>query len=101
MTPIIESPAPRANAGSRANINSEPRQVSASQAVCEASSIGPREFIAENAGQAAYWSDLAREAATIRDDALLTYATRKAAAFARAFVGAVKDMTEHERERDQ
>jgi hypothetical protein len=51
-----------------------------------------REFIAENAFQTAYWSDLAREAATISDDALLAYATRKAAAYARAFAGAAKDM---------
>jgi hypothetical protein len=49
-------------------------------------------FIAENAWQSAYWSDLAREAATIGDDALLAYATRKAAAYARAFAGATKDM---------
>jgi hypothetical protein len=35
---------------------------------------------------------VAREAARIRDDALLTYSTRKAAAYARAFVGAAKDM---------
>jgi hypothetical protein len=54
----------------------------------------PYEFIAEHAADAAYWSDVAREAARIRDDALLTYATRKAAAFARAFVGAAKDMLE-------
>jgi hypothetical protein len=52
----------------------------------------PYEFIAEHAADAAYWSDVAREAARIRDDALLTYATRKAAAYARAFVGAAKDM---------
>lgn len=52
----------------------------------------PRQFIAENATQAAYWSDLAREAATISDNALLAYAARKAAAYARAFVGATKDM---------
>lgn len=52
----------------------------------------PRAFIAENAASAAYWADLAREAAMIEDDALLAYATRKAAAFARAFVGAAKDM---------
>jgi len=51
-----------------------------------------RGFIAENASQASYWADLAREAATIRDDKLLAYATRKAAAYARAFVGAAKDM---------
>ena len=51
-----------------------------------------RGFIAENASQAAYWADVAREAATICDDTLLAYATRKAAAYARAFVGAVKDM---------
>jgi hypothetical protein len=51
-----------------------------------------RQFIAENAFQTAYWSDVAREAATIRDDALLAYATRKAAAYARAFAGAAKDM---------
>jgi hypothetical protein len=55
-------------------------------------SADPRAFIAENAWQSAYWSDLAREAATIGDDALLAYATRKAAAYARAFVGAAKDM---------
>jgi len=52
----------------------------------------PYEFIAEHAADAAYWSDVAREGARIRDNALLTYATRKAAAYARAFVGAVKDM---------
>jgi hypothetical protein len=52
----------------------------------------PYEFIAEHAADAAYWSDVAREAAKIRDDALLAYATRKAAAYARAFVGAAKDM---------
>jgi hypothetical protein len=51
-----------------------------------------RQFIAENAFQTAYWSDVAREAATIRDDALLAYATRKAAAYARAFAGAAKNM---------
>ncbi len=51
-----------------------------------------RGFIAENAWQASYWADLAREAATIRDDRLLAYATRKAAAYARAFVGATRDM---------
>ena len=55
-------------------------------------SLDARQFIAEHASQAAYWSDLAREAAVIEDDALLAYATRKAAAFARAFVGAAKDM---------
>jgi hypothetical protein len=54
--------------------------------------LDPRQFIAQNAGQAAYWADLAREAAAICDDALLAYATRKAAAYARAFVGAAKDM---------
>ena len=51
-----------------------------------------RQFIAENACQTAYWSDVAREAATICDDALLAYATRKATAYARAFAGAAKDM---------
>jgi hypothetical protein len=51
-----------------------------------------RQFIAENAFQTAYWSDVAREAATICDDALLAYATRKAAAYARAFAGAAKNM---------
>jgi hypothetical protein len=51
-----------------------------------------RQFIAENAFQTAYWSDVAREAATIRDDALLAYATRKAAAYARAFAASAKDM---------
>jgi hypothetical protein len=51
-----------------------------------------RQFIAENALQTAYWADLAREAATICDDALLAYATRKATAYARAFSGATKDM---------
>ena len=60
-------------------------------------SLDARQFIAvEHADQTAYWSDLAREAAVIEDDALLTYATRKAAAFARAFVGAVKDILETE-----
>jgi hypothetical protein len=54
--------------------------------------LDPRQFIAEQASQAAYWSDLAREAAMISDDALLAYATRKAAAYARAFVGAARDM---------
>jgi hypothetical protein len=54
---------------------------------CEA-----RQFIAENAIQTAYWADVARETATIQDDALLAYATRKAAAYARAFAGAAKDM---------
>jgi hypothetical protein len=49
-------------------------------------------FIAENASQTAYWSDVAREAATICDDALLAYATRKATAYAGAFAGAAKDM---------
>jgi len=52
----------------------------------------PRAFIAENAAQTAYWSDLACEAAAIGDDALLVYATRKAAAYARAFVVAARDM---------
>jgi hypothetical protein len=52
----------------------------------------PRQFIAENAFQTAYWADVAREAASISDDALLAYATRKAAAYARAFAGATKDM---------
>jgi hypothetical protein len=61
----------------------------------------PRAFIAEHAADTAYWSDLAHEAAHIRDDALLTYATRKAAAYARAFVGAVKDMLETKEGRDQ
>ena len=58
----------------------------------------PYEFIAEHA---AYWSDVAREAARIRDDALLTYATRKAAAYARAFVGAAKDMLAENNEGDR
>ena len=53
-----------------------------------------RFFISENAASAAYWADVAREAATIEDDALLAYATRKAAAYARAFVGAVRDLLE-------
>jgi hypothetical protein len=57
-----------------------------------AGAADPYEFIAEYAAFAAYWSDVAREAARIRDDALLTYATRKAAAYARAFAGAAKDM---------
>lgn len=56
------------------------------------SSADPRAFIAEHAANAAYWSDLAREAVAIEDDALLAYATRKAAAYARAFVGATRDM---------
>jgi hypothetical protein len=51
-----------------------------------------RQFIAENAFQTSYWSDMAREGATIQDDALLAYATRKATAYARAFAGAAKDM---------
>jgi hypothetical protein len=55
-------------------------------------SADPYEFIAEHAADTAYGSDVAREAARIRDDALLTYATQKAAANARAFVGAAKDM---------
>jgi hypothetical protein len=61
----------------------------------------PRAFIAEHAADAAYWSDVAREAATICDDALLAYATRKSAAYARAFVGAVKDMLEIQERRGQ
>jgi hypothetical protein len=52
----------------------------------------PHEFIAGAASQAAYWADLSREAAAIRDDALLAYAVRKAAAYARAFIGAAKDI---------
>jgi hypothetical protein len=52
----------------------------------------PYEFIAEHAADAAYWSDVPREAARIRDDALLAYGTRKAAAYARAFAGAAKGM---------
>ena len=52
----------------------------------------PRQFIAENAEQAAFWADLAREAALIGDETLLAYATRKAAAYARAFVGTVRDL---------
>lgn len=55
-------------------------------------SIDARHFIGENAIQTACWSDVAREAAPIRDDALLAYATRKAAAYASAFAGATKDM---------
>ena len=51
-----------------------------------------RQFIAEHASQTAYWCDVAREAATISDDALLAYATKKAVAYARAFAGAAKDM---------
>jgi len=51
----------------------------------------PYAFVAEHAADCSYWADLAREAATIRDNALLIYATRKAAAYARAFVGTVKD----------
>jgi hypothetical protein len=51
----------------------------------------PRQFIAENAAKTAYWADLAREAASIDDDALLAYATRKASAYARAFVGMAKE----------
>jgi hypothetical protein len=54
----------------------------------------PRVFIAEHTADAAYWSDLAREAAAMCNDALLAYATRKAGAYARAFAGAVKDMLE-------
>ena len=54
--------------------------------------LDPRQFIADNAAQTAFWADLAREAALICDDALLAYATRKAAAYARAFVGIVKDL---------
>jgi hypothetical protein len=50
-----------------------------------------RQFIAENAFQTAYWSDVVREAATISDNALVVYATRIAAAYARAFAGAPKD----------
>ena len=34
--------------------------------------LDARRFIAEHASQTAYWSDLAREAAVIEDDALLT-----------------------------
>ena len=51
-----------------------------------------RQFIAEAASQTAYWADVSREAAALRDDALLGYAVRKAAAYARAFVGAAKDL---------
>jgi hypothetical protein len=51
----------------------------------------PYAFVAEHAADCSYWADLAREGARIRDDALLIYATKKAAAYARAFVGAVKD----------
>ena len=54
--------------------------------------LDPRHFIAEHASQASYWADLAREAASIGDDPLLAYATRKAAAYARAFVGAARDL---------
>lgn len=49
-------------------------------------------FISENAEDAAYWSHLVAEAVRIEDQTLLIYATKKAAAYARAFVGAVKDM---------
>ena len=55
-------------------------------------SLDPHRFIVENAAQTAYWADLAREAASIGDDALLEYATRKAAAYARAFIGTVRDL---------
>ena len=55
-------------------------------------SIDARHFIGENAFQTAYWPDVAREAATIREDALLAYATRKATSYVRAFAGAAKDM---------
>jgi hypothetical protein len=48
--------------------------------------------IAEHALQTAYWADVARKAATVSDDKLMEYAIVKAAACARAFVGAVKDL---------
>ena len=51
----------------------------------------PHAFIAEHAAHCAYWADLAREAASIRDNPLLIYATRKAVAYARAFAGTVKE----------
>jgi hypothetical protein len=54
--------------------------------------LDARQFIAENAFQTAYGADVAREAVTICDDALLAYATRKVTAYARAFAGATKDM---------
>ena len=54
--------------------------------------LDPRQFIAEQASQTAYWSQMASDAATISHDALLRYSTRKAAAYARAFVGSVRDM---------
>ncbi len=54
--------------------------------------LDPRAFIEENAAKASYWADLAREAAAIGDDALLIYASKKAAAYARAFVGVVKEL---------
>ena len=51
----------------------------------------PYAVIAEQVANCACWADLAREAASIRDNALLLYATRKAAACGRAFVGAVRE----------
>ena len=51
-----------------------------------------RRFIAEATSQAAYWADLSRMAAVIQDDAPLLDAMQKAAAYARAFVGAAKDL---------
>lgn len=63
--------------------------------------LDPRKFIAEHASRAAYWSDLASEAATIPDDPLLLYATRKAAAYARAFVSVVKETIVTNRGGDQ
>jgi hypothetical protein len=58
--------------------------------------IDDRQFIAERAGQTSYWSDLAREAATIEDDTLAAYAARKAATYACAFVDARDALLENE-----
>jgi hypothetical protein len=48
----------------------------------------PRRFIAQAASHAELW----REAAVIHDDPPLGYAVRKRAAYARATVGAAKDL---------
>jgi hypothetical protein len=95
--PQMRSPAPRANAENRANPSfattaNSMKSASTPDFAAIALSEDERAFVSENAGQAAYWSDLAREAAIIGDDALLAYATHKAATFARAFVGAVRDL---------
>ena len=94
-----ECPSPRANAENRANRSTLALMTDSTKfsdslhfAAISENPADPRAFIAEHAAGAAYWADLAREAAIICDDVLLAYATRKAAACARAFVGAVKEM---------